>query len=80
MRLILQQALTTFEDKLPNTTWSGWNVKYLDEDDILLGKGRILHQPSKLLKGKKCRVFLKFAAEDVLSKTKKIIVVPYKSD
>jgi hypothetical protein len=68
----------TFEDEYPNTGGGLWMVKYLDEDDILLGKGGLWHQPFKLLKGKKCRVFLKFAEEKVVSKTKKIIIVPWK--
>jgi hypothetical protein len=67
-----------FEEDYPNTDHGLWMVKYLDEDDIKLDKHRLYHQPSKLLKGKKCRVFLKLTNEKVISKTKKMIIVPYK--
>jgi hypothetical protein len=70
---------SSFDEKhYPNAGFGVWMVKYLDEDDVEIAKERIYQQPSRLVKGEKCRILHKLREDDILKKTKKFMVVPHK--
>jgi hypothetical protein len=69
---------STFDEKhYPNAGFGVWMVRYLDEDGVEIAKERIYQQPSRLEKGEKCRILHKLREDDILKKTRKLMVVPH---